>query len=181
MSTESEAGTSSRRRIRPSPPYALGLLISVALHGLLAIIFVANDVALPRPSAPLAAAPPQLVIFSEPLPDAPPAVRIPSPSRPILRPEPPAEASDPDPAAVDPLQPPQIIPHDVPPRLVNGATVLSALEKGYPSDLPESAADSRVLLWLFVDTSGTVTKLRVQTSSGYDALDQLATDRKSVV
>lgn len=159
---------------RVSPPYAIGLLISVALHTLLAVYFVRNDVSIPRPHAPAPSLAPQVVLLLDRLPEAPPAVRIPPPARPIVRPEPPTEPSDPDPAAVDPLQPPEIIAHDVPPRLVNGEVVLSALTQGYPEDLPEEAANSRVLLWLFVDTSGAVTQLRVQTSSGYEALDQLA-------
>ena len=171
-----ESGPTKTRSRRRPPPYAVGLLISAIAHIGLAVTFVTNEVAVPLPFSPPPQSDPRLVAVEEPPIDPPPAVRIPPPSVPIPRPEAPVEGSEPLPPAVEPLQPPEVIPHDIPPRLVNGPTVLTALEEGYPADLPETAADSRVLLWLFVDASGAVTKLRVQDSSGYEALDRLATD-----
>lgn len=152
-------------------PTAIGFAASVGAHAVLFWWLAVSGVAFPRPDPP--PAPPRLVIFPEPLADAPPPVRIPPPSTPVARPDPPPAAEEGSPA---PPEPPEVIPHDVPPRLLNGSAILSALESGYPADLPEAARRSLVTLWLFVDESGQVTKLRVQGSSGYEELDRLATE-----
>ncbi|MDX1577156.1 MAG: TonB family protein [Gemmatimonadota bacterium] len=156
-------------RKRGSAALWLGLAVSVALHGGLAWLLQRTRVGFPPPRLP--AASPEVVIFRNPLPNAPPEVRIPPPARPIARPAPPTGPL----TAPEALDPPESIPHDVPPRLVNGPDILAALQEGYPDDLPPEAAESRVLLWLFVDTGGRVTKLRLQRSSGFEALDRLAT------
>lgn len=105
-----------------------------------------------------------------PLADPPPTVELARPRVPVPRP------ADPMPVVAPPptLTPPPYIPHDVPPRLVNVEEVRRALADGVPAELAEEAAEGRVTLWLFVDETGRVRKLRVQGSSGVRALDDLA-------
>ena len=57
---------------------------------------------------------------------------------------------------------------------MNADEVVRWLEAEYPPDLPPGAARSHVVLWLFVDTRGRVTRLRLQQGSGYPELDSLA-------
>ena len=63
---------------------------------------------------------------------------------------------------------------DVEPRLLNGHEVLGLLNRLYPETLKEEGVGGRVLLWIMVDESGNVTETKVQTSSGYPALDEAA-------
>lgn len=149
---------------------ALGLVASAGLHlaGVLAI-GLADVRILAGPEVPSTL--PAVELLPPAPPDAPPGVRIPPPSLPV--PTPP----EPRPAAIEaPEAPPEpvFIPHDVAPRLVNVAEVRAVLEERYPASLPEEAGESQVVLWLFVDESGEVTRLRVRLSSGWSALDRLA-------
>jgi len=63
---------------------------------------------------------------------------------------------------------------DTEPRLSNGHEVLAMLNRLYPETLKEEGVGGRVLLWMHVDESGNVTETKVQTSSGYPALDEAA-------
>lgn len=172
--TEPQRVAPSRRVRGNGRALTLGVIASAALHAALAWWVSSNRVAFPRPAPP--PPPPTLVVFSEPVPDPPPEVRIPAPATPIPRPAEPG--SEPDRGVLEVLppsvEPPEVIPHDVPPRLVNGPLVSAALQAGYPDGLPDAAANSLLTLWLFVDTGGRVTKLRVQRSSGFEELDALA-------
>ncbi|MGH7539728.1 MAG: TonB family protein [Gemmatimonadota bacterium] len=149
---------------------AAGLAASVAVHVGAGLLLELGEIPLfPRPVL----APMVMVVDVLPPapPDAPPAVRIPPPVAPVLRPGTPevAPLETPD-APPEPVW----IPHDLAPRLVNVAEVRTALEEGYPPALPAEASESAVVLWLFVDESGRVTKLRLRESSGWSALDRLA-------
>lgn len=151
------------------PVLALGLIASAGVHAALAAVFALTHATLP--AAGTAGARPLAVELLPPLADPPPVVEVPRARPPVPRPAAP-ETPAPVPLATDV---PRFIPHDVPPRLLNGAEIREALEAGVSGGLPEEAADRRVMLWLYVDESGAVTKLRVQGSSGFDDLDALAT------
>lgn len=69
---------------------------------------------------------------------------------------------------------PDMIPRDVEPRLVNVDEVAETLKAVYPDDLRDEGVDGRVVLWLYVGTDGRVTDVRVQESSGVEALDEAA-------
>jgi len=69
---------------------------------------------------------------------------------------------------------PFYIPHDIEPRLLNGADVADLLRRKYPPVLRDAGIEGSVLLWIFVDESGGPAACRVQTSSGYPMLDEVA-------
>jgi len=157
----SESRLSARRAV------VWGLTGSAVLHAAAALVISLAHVGLP---AGRLARPTLLAVELLPrLPDPPPAVELPRPRVPVPRPSAPAVAI---PAAS--FDEPHFIPHDVPPRLLNAATVRRALEDGYPEGLPDAAVRSHITLWLFVDEGGVVRKLRLQGSSGFRELDDLA-------
>lgn len=164
------AGRAARFRAAYPRALALGLAASAAIHFVGALgLGLAGVRLLPRTEvpAPLAA----VELLPPASPEAPPAVRIPPPSLPVpAPPDPPVAPIE----APEPPPEPAYVAHDVPPRLVNVAQVRSVLEERYPSDLPEDAGEGQVVLWLFVDERGEVTKLRLRLSSGWRALDRLA-------
>ena len=98
-----------------------------------------------------------------------PAVEVPAPPEPIARPAIPRPAEIEDPEWVPPF-----IPHDTPPRLINVDEVVRILQERYPLDLREEGIGGVVLLWVFVDETGSPTRLQLRRSSGYDGLDQAA-------
>ena len=127
----------------------------------------------------------------------PPEVRIPPPPTSIARPATPrvsAVAEDftiapttfeanpaaslpPPPARVekqDRGRTPVYVPHDVPPRILNGPDVAWLLEQNYPRTLREAGIEGRVVLWIYVDAGGGPGECRVHSSSGYGALDEAA-------
>jgi protein TonB len=69
---------------------------------------------------------------------------------------------------------PRFIPYDTPPRLLNGEEIQRILQREYPRDLREARVEGRVILWAYVDEEGEVRQVRVQQSSGYAAMDQVA-------
>lgn len=147
---------------------AWGLAASAGLHAALAAALTIAHVALP--AGRTAVARPLAVELLPALADPPPAVEVQRARPPVARPATP-ETPIPAPPAPDE---PRFVPHDVPPRLLNGPEIRSALEEGVPDGLPDGAAGGRVTLWLYVDESGAVRKLRLQDSSGFEALDTLA-------
>lgn len=151
---------------------ALGLAASVALHA--AILRLPSG--LDRAAGPAPASPPRLVILppTEPPPARPPAVRMPPPPAEIRRPgEPVVEAA---PRAADE---PEWIPHDVPPRLLNSDEVRGRLAS--VADTLEGTSELLVVLWLYVERSGDVTRLRLRRSSGREGVDAAAMDVASTM
>ena len=147
---------------------AWGLAASAGIHAALAAVLTLAHVAIPQGRA--AAARPLAVELLPPLPDPPPVVEVPRARPPVPRPVAPET-----PAVAPPsTDAPRFIPHDLPPRLLNGTEIRRALEDGVPADLPAEAVRSRVTLWLFVDEAGVVRKLRIQGPSGFPVLDALA-------
>lgn len=145
-----------------------GLAASAGLHAALALALAMGHVSLPEGRA--AAIRPLAVELLPPLADPPPVIEVPRAHPPVPRPAAPESPS----LAIPAVDEPRFIPHDTPPRLLNGAEIRAALADGVPDDLPEDASRGRVTLWLFVDESGAVRKLRLQGSSGFAALDALA-------
>ncbi len=128
----------------------------------------------------------------------PPEVRIPPPPQQIARPATPrvaaAEVSEdvtiapttfeanpaenlpppPRVATASPDDRPTFIPFDTPPRLLNPDEIRTALARLYPDRLREAGVEGSVVLWIYVDSTGSVRKSHVQTGSGYDAMDRVA-------
>lgn len=147
----------------------LGVAVSLLVH-ILALIFVLPQITgrvstSIYPEMELVVLPPAEEAFSP----APPAVEVPAPPQPVVRPAIPRPAEIEDPDWVPPF-----IPHDTPPRLVNPDEVVRILQERYPLDLRAEGIGGVVLLWVFVDESGNPTKLQLRRSSGYDGLDQAA-------
>jgi TonB family protein len=69
---------------------------------------------------------------------------------------------------------PAFIPYDVPPKISNPGEVREHLQRAYSEDLREDGVEGRVVLWMYVNADGRVEKVRVQDSSGLDALDEAA-------
>lgn len=69
---------------------------------------------------------------------------------------------------------PVFIPRDVEPRLANRDRFLKLLMRNYPQPLRDAGIGGRVILWVFVDDEGKVTRSLVNASSGYESLDQAA-------
>ena len=147
----------------------LGVLISILVH-VVAVIYILPHITgrvstSSYPELQLVVLPPA----EEAYVTSPPAVDVPAPPEPVVRP------AIPRPAAIeDPDWVPPFIPHDTPPRLVNTEQVVRILQERYPQDLKEEGIGGSVLLWVYVDESGTPTKLQLRKSSGYDGLDQAA-------
>jgi len=127
---------------------------------------------------------------------SPPEVKIPPPPKQIARPATPKVAAanvkedvtiapttfennpveqlPPPPKAGSPSDRPSFIPRDVDPKLENGSEIQRLLQRYYPPSLKDVGIGGKVILWLWVNDKGQVGKTVVQTSSGYDALDQAA-------
>lgn len=69
---------------------------------------------------------------------------------------------------------PTFTPYTVRPEIKNRDEVTRALEREYPTILRDSGLGGTVLVWFFIDEEGTVVNTLVNTSSGYEALDQAA-------
>ncbi|WP_419933941.1 energy transducer TonB [Candidatus Palauibacter sp.] len=83
---------------------------------------------------------------------------------------------EPDPAHPPPPDRPRCEPFDRDPVPLNQSDLTKWLEWFYPKDLQAQGVGGRVVLWLFVDETGDVTKHRVRESSGIEALDRAAGD-----
>lgn len=138
------------------------------------------------------------VAASEPVAlELPPEIRIPPPPDPVARPAEPVisdvplpeeatiEAGDwerrraagppPPPRARDTrAERPPFIPRDVEPRLKNRAETQEVLRRHYPDALRDAGIEATVVLWIFVDRTGAVSRVRVEASSGYEVVDTAA-------
>ena len=69
---------------------------------------------------------------------------------------------------------PEYSESDVPPTLTNGAEVRDLLQELYPKALKDEGVGGRVVLWMKVDETGTVTETKIQETSGQETLDEAA-------
>jgi TonB family protein len=69
---------------------------------------------------------------------------------------------------------PTFTPMTVRPGMKNRTEVLQALEREYPSLLRDAGIGGTVLVWFFIDETGTVQQTRLHTSSGHRSLDDAA-------
>ena len=128
--------------------------------------------------------------------ELPPEVKIPPPPEQIARPATPRvsdisldeditiartdfesnpiENLPPPPAGARPSEVPSYIPRDVEPQLKNAAELIRMAQRQYPSALREAGINGTVGVFFFVDESGDVTNAVVQSSSGYQRLDDVA-------
>lgn len=157
-----------RFRKRHGRRWLIGLVVSVSLH---AVLFFALPVI---PSSRQHTPTPELQVVSLPseVVEAPPRVVIPEPAIPVPEPSPP----QPDPPNDDPgsIPPPQVIPHDVPPRLINRAEVERTLLDLYPGSLEVMKVGGAVTLWLYVNDRGEVIRVVVREPSQFQALNRAA-------
>ena len=78
------------------------------------------------------------------------------------------------PAGIADAAEPEYSESDVEPMLTNGDEVRDLLQELYPANLKDEGVGGRVVLWMHVDETGTVTESKIQESSGHDALDEAA-------
>ena len=78
------------------------------------------------------------------------------------------------PAEITETAEPEYSESDVAPVLVNGDEIRDLLQELYPAALKEEGVGGRVVLWMMVDETGTVTETKIQESSGQEALDNAA-------
>lgn len=163
-----------------------GLCLSVAVHLVAFLAFPALAVG----DGEAAAGEPMALV-------SPPDIRIPHAPDPVPRPATPviSDVPLPDETTIEagewerreveaPPPPPQVgdtgvdrppfIPRDVEPRLKNRAETQRALRRHYPDLFREAGIEATVVLWIFVDRTGAVTRVRVETPSGYDRVDTAA-------
>lgn len=69
---------------------------------------------------------------------------------------------------------PTFVPYEQPPELINPREAREALQRLYPEELKAKEEGGEVTLWMYVDSDGTVTEIRVHESSGHPALDAAA-------
>lgn len=80
----------------------------------------------------------------------------------------------PPPSRSAPSAGPRWIPRDQDPVVANAEEVRRLLLDRYPGQLRDDGVGGSVTLWLFVDETGSVTRVRVQESSSVEALDRAA-------
>lgn len=73
-----------------------------------------------------------------------------------------------------PIEAPTGVAYTQEPRLANPEEVARALQRAYPPLLKDAGIGGTVVLWLFVNEEGRATKVQVNRSSGYAALDEAA-------
>lgn len=146
----------------------VGLALSLGLHLVLFFALPVIPSSRHRPPAP------ELEVVSLPtgVVDVPPRVVIPEPEVPVPTPSPPA----PNPSGEDPepIPPPRVTPHDVPPRLINRREVEETLMDLYPGDLEVMEVGGAVTLWLYVNTDGRVVRTVVREPSQFEAFNRAA-------
>ncbi len=77
-------------------------------------------------------------------------------------------------AGMDISAEPVFTPYTVKPDYVNVAEIMMALQREYPPLLRDAGIGGTVLVWFFIDETGTVRNQAVQESSGHGALDEAA-------
>ncbi len=170
---------------------AWGLVLSVGLHvvflPLLGRVRIPGLPHVPRQEWPLTTV------------RLPPAVQIPEPPAPVVRPALPLppkvdlegglavrsidplwvsfdrEVSVPPPRALslDDLSP-SFVRYDVPPLLGNREAFGRIVRRSYPIELQRAGVEAAVVLVLYIDDRGRVGQVRVEESSGYSTLDDSA-------
>lgn len=80
----------------------------------------------------------------------------------------------PPPSRSAPSTGPRWIPRDQDPVVANAEEVRRLLLDRYPPQLRDEGVGGSVTLWLFVDETGSVSRVRVQESSSIEALDRAA-------
>ncbi|MCZ6824269.1 MAG: TonB family protein [Gemmatimonadetes bacterium] len=170
---------------------AWGLVLSVGLHvvflPLLGRVRIPGLPHVPRQEWPLTTV------------RLPPAVQIPEPPAPVVRPALPLppkvdlegglavrsidplwvsfdrEVSVPPPRALsrDDLSP-SFVRYDVPPLLGNRKALGRIVRRSYPIELQRAGVEAAVVLVLYIDDRGKVGQVRVEESSGYSTLDDAA-------
>lgn len=181
-------GTTANERFKHTfwPTFAATLTVAVALH--MAVFgflprFQITEIA--RASEAMSAI------------DLPPTVEVPPAPERIARPatprvstvavdeqltiapttfeENPVESLGPPPeVTVEEKDRPPFIPYTSAPKLLNKEETLELLRRFYPPSLRSAGVGGTVVLWIFVETDGSVTETRVATSSGYLLLDKAA-------
>lgn len=76
--------------------------------------------------------------------------------------------------ATDISSAPVFTPMTVRPEIKNVQEVIRAMEREYPAILRDAGIGGRVVVWFFIDESGTVRDRRISQSSGHAGLDQAA-------
>ncbi|MEJ2540631.1 MAG: M56 family metallopeptidase [Gemmatimonadota bacterium] len=69
---------------------------------------------------------------------------------------------------------PTFTPYTAAPDLVNRREVVAALEREYPRALRDAGVEGSAKVWLFIDADGELRDMRIQESSGHEALDDAA-------
>lgn len=69
---------------------------------------------------------------------------------------------------------PTFTPFTVAPDLLNRARVGQALEENYPEELRSAGIGGTARVWFFIDETGAVADVRLQESSGHQAIDEAA-------
>jgi protein TonB len=69
---------------------------------------------------------------------------------------------------------PTFTPYTLRPEIKNRAEVAAALSREYPPLLRDAGIGGTVLVWIFIDETGSVVRTQVHTTSGQLALDQAA-------
>lgn len=165
MSRSPTRSPQSTRRLRRA--FAVGLIVSVALHVVLALL-PPVPVDLPPHLAPAE----RITLLAPPQEETPPDVEVPPAPAPVTPPDEPRVLASGEPVAAD--SGPAFIPHDVPPRLLNPEEVQDYLRVFYPVALRAASVEGAVHLWLFVEEDGRPSKVQVRASSGSPRFDELA-------
>lgn len=104
-------------------------------------------------------------------PDAPlPVVSLPTAPSPYTA----GYEVPPVPSDASVMETPQYVYHTMFPQLANRWHVKQALELEYPADLKDAGIGGTTVLYLFVNTDGTVSETIVKTTSGHPTLDWAA-------
>ena len=104
-------------------------------------------------------------------PDAPlPIVSLPTAPSPYTA----AYEVPPVPSDASVMEMPQYVYHTTRPELANRWQVRKTLEDKYPATLKDAGIGGTTVLYLFVNTDGTVSDAIVKTSSGHPSLDWAA-------
>ncbi|HET7275655.1 MAG TPA: TonB family protein [Longimicrobiaceae bacterium] len=75
---------------------------------------------------------------------------------------------------VDVSSQPTFTPYEVRPEMTNRDEYARILTQKYPPMLRDAGIGGTVVLWVFINEQGEVQNTKVTTSSGYEALDQVA-------
>ena len=76
--------------------------------------------------------------------------------------------------AQDKPVPPQFVPRDVEPALLNAGEVRASLAANYPPELASEGISDSVILYLFIDETGNVVKVNMYEKSVYPQFNKAA-------